>query len=92
MVVCITRALATARCFRYIHLKGLDICNFLPHTVPSLPKILPFLPEWLPDDWIAAAHVCACNPRKLPHYPSDWYALSFEIPSARRDMLNHRRP
>ncbi|PCH33510.1 glycosyltransferase family 8 protein [Wolfiporia cocos MD-104 SS10] len=26
----------------------------------------------LPSDWIAAAHVCACNPRKLPHYPSDW--------------------
>ena len=33
----------------------------------------------LPDDWIAAAHVCACNPRKLPHYPSDWYALSFKF-------------
>ncbi|KZT06816.1 glycosyltransferase family 8 protein [Laetiporus sulphureus 93-53] len=26
----------------------------------------------LPKDWIAAVHVCACNPRKLPHYPSDW--------------------
>ncbi|GBE77924.1 nucleotide-diphospho-sugar transferase [Sparassis latifolia] len=26
----------------------------------------------LPRDWIAAAHVCACNPRKLPHYPADW--------------------
>ncbi|OBZ79556.1 Galactinol synthase 1 [Grifola frondosa] len=26
----------------------------------------------LPVDWIAAAHVCACNPRKLPHYPADW--------------------
>ncbi|KAI0307771.1 glycosyltransferase family 8 protein [Multifurca ochricompacta] len=26
----------------------------------------------LPKDWIAAAHACACNPRKLPHYPKDW--------------------
>lgn len=26
----------------------------------------------LPSDWIAAAHACACNPRKLPHYPADW--------------------
>lgn len=26
----------------------------------------------LPVDHIAAAHVCACNPRKLPHYPKDW--------------------
>ncbi|KAF8592039.1 glycosyltransferase family 8 protein [Ramaria rubella] len=23
-------------------------------------------------DWIAACHACACNPRKLAHYPSDW--------------------
>jgi ferritin-like protein len=27
----------------------------------------------LPSSWIAATHVCACNPRKLPHYPADWY-------------------
>ncbi|KAG8859357.1 hypothetical protein FRB96_004572 [Tulasnella sp. 330] len=26
----------------------------------------------LPDGHIAAAHVCACNPLKLKHYPSDW--------------------
>lgn len=26
----------------------------------------------IPRDWIAATHVCACNPRQLPHYPSDW--------------------
>ncbi|KAI0094619.1 nucleotide-diphospho-sugar transferase [Irpex rosettiformis] len=26
----------------------------------------------LPSDWIAAAHACACNPRKLSHYPKDW--------------------
>ncbi|KAF8922425.1 nucleotide-diphospho-sugar transferase [Mucidula mucida] len=26
----------------------------------------------LPKGHIAAAHVCACNPRKLPHYPADW--------------------
>ncbi|TFY83780.1 hypothetical protein EWM64_g240 [Hericium alpestre] len=26
----------------------------------------------LPADWIAAAHACACNPRKLAHYPADW--------------------
>ncbi|GAA5963268.1 hypothetical protein JCM3765_005782 [Sporobolomyces pararoseus] len=22
--------------------------------------------------WIAAAHACTCNPKKLSHYPSDW--------------------
>jgi len=26
----------------------------------------------LPKNQIAAAHVCACNPRKLEHYPADW--------------------
>lgn len=26
----------------------------------------------LPADQIAAAHACACNPRKIPHYPADW--------------------
>ncbi|KAJ7038066.1 nucleotide-diphospho-sugar transferase [Mycena alexandri] len=26
----------------------------------------------LPPGGIAAVHVCACNPRKFPHYPSDW--------------------
>lgn len=31
----------------------------------------------LPSGWIAAAHACACNPRKLSHYPTDWYVLPF---------------
>ncbi|EGO28220.1 glycosyltransferase family 8 protein [Serpula lacrymans var. lacrymans S7.9] len=26
----------------------------------------------LEKDWIAATHVCACNPRRYPHYPADW--------------------
>ncbi|THH07616.1 hypothetical protein EW145_g3258 [Phellinidium pouzarii] len=26
----------------------------------------------LEKGWIAAAHACACNPRKLAHYPKDW--------------------
>lgn len=26
----------------------------------------------LPSDRISAAHACACNPRKLAHYPADW--------------------
>jgi lipopolysaccharide biosynthesis glycosyltransferase len=26
----------------------------------------------LGNDEIAAAHACTCNPRKLPHYRSDW--------------------
>ncbi|KAK1756286.1 nucleotide-diphospho-sugar transferase [Echria macrotheca] len=26
----------------------------------------------LPRGWIAAAHACTCNPRKLSHYPKDW--------------------
>ncbi|EEB93853.1 hypothetical protein MPER_07441 [Moniliophthora perniciosa FA553] len=29
----------------------------------------------LAGDEIAAAHACACNPRKLPHYPTDWYGI-----------------
>jgi hypothetical protein len=29
----------------------------------------------LAEGWIAAAHACACNPRKLLHYPEDWYGL-----------------
>ncbi len=26
----------------------------------------------LPKGWVAAAHACACNPRKFAHYPKDW--------------------
>lgn len=26
----------------------------------------------LAQDEIAAAHACACNPMKYPHYPADW--------------------
>ncbi|GAA5923506.1 hypothetical protein JCM3775_000409 [Rhodotorula graminis] len=26
----------------------------------------------LEEGWIAAAHACTCNPRKLAHYPDDW--------------------
>ncbi len=26
----------------------------------------------LAPDWISAVHACACNPRKLAHYPKDW--------------------
>jgi hypothetical protein len=27
----------------------------------------------LPEEWIAAVHVCACNPKGLAHYPKDWW-------------------
>jgi len=27
----------------------------------------------VPPDFIAATHVCACNPRGFPHYPQDWF-------------------
>lgn len=27
----------------------------------------------LPEDWIAAAPACTCNPFKFAHYPEDWY-------------------
>ncbi|BGP23836.1 glycosyltransferase family 8 protein [Rhodotorula toruloides] len=26
----------------------------------------------LDEGWIAAAHACTCNPRKLAHYPKEW--------------------
>jgi hypothetical protein len=29
----------------------------------------------LPPGWIAAAHACTCNPRKLAHYPEDWWVI-----------------
>ena len=29
----------------------------------------------LPEDWSAAAHVCACNPKGLAHYPKDWWVI-----------------
>jgi hypothetical protein len=29
----------------------------------------------LPDDHIAAVHVCACNPRGIIHYPIDWSVI-----------------
>lgn len=29
----------------------------------------------LASDWISAVHACACNPRKLAHYPKDWWVL-----------------
>jgi alpha-N-acetylglucosamine transferase len=30
------------------------------------------LEDFLPDGFLAAAHACTCNPRKLSHYPPDW--------------------
>ncbi|KAH7883702.1 glycosyltransferase family 8 protein [Phlebopus sp. FC_14] len=39
----------------------------------------------LPKNHIAAAHVCACNPRKLPQYPAD--CLVVLNPSAEPQML-----
>ncbi|KAF8323111.1 nucleotide-diphospho-sugar transferase [Clavulina sp. PMI_390] len=43
-----------------------DIDMLLQHNVDDL------LESELPEDWIAASHVCACNPRRFPHYPDDW--------------------
>ena len=31
----------------------------------------------LPDDHIAAVHVCSCNPRILKHYPKDWLVTPY---------------
>lgn len=42
----------------------------------------------LPSGWIAAAHACACNPRKLAHYPEDWYVF----PSTELPACAHRLP
>ncbi|GAA5937422.1 glycosyltransferase family 8 protein [Sporobolomyces koalae] len=30
----------------------------------------------LEPGWIAAAHACTCNPKKLAHYPSDWIPVN----------------
>ena len=39
-------------------------------------------------DEIAAAHVCACNPRKLKHYPADWLVVLFKNPA---NLLNPKK-
>ncbi|KXN89910.1 Galactinol synthase 1 [Leucoagaricus sp. SymC.cos] len=53
----------------------------------------------LVDDHIAATYVCACNPRKLNHYPDDWipencaYSSYAQInASPDRKILNAPRP
>jgi len=44
----------------------------------------------LPCDWIASAHACACNPRKLPHYPADWIPENCAYtPLIHPDSLEH---
>ena len=45
----------------------------------------------LPSDWISAAHACACNPRKLAHYPEDWWVLyTFYISSLGSHKIGSR--
>lgn len=46
----------------------------------------------LPHDHIAAVHVCACNPRRLVHYPEDWQVpvLVFLLPGS--EFCSCRRP
>jgi hypothetical protein len=43
----------------------------------------------LPPGWIAASHACACNPRKLKHYPADWYifVVFFSVSSDYRSRI-----
>ena len=43
----------------------------------------------LPPRWIAAAHACTCNPRKLKHYPSEWFVAPFPISALRTDFDMH---
>ncbi|KAG9013870.1 hypothetical protein FRB94_004251 [Tulasnella sp. JGI-2019a] len=44
----------------------------------------------LPEGHIAAAHVCACNPLKLKHYPSDWIPENCaHTPMVAPDCLSH---
>lgn len=57
------------RCFEFVEydrLVALDSDMIVMRNMDELMELD------LPPDWIAAAHVCACNPRKLAHYPADW--------------------
>lgn len=38
----------------------------------TLPYLNPNVESPPLSNWIAASHACACNPRKLAHYPVDW--------------------
>lgn len=46
----------------------------------------------LPNDHIAAVHVCSCNPRGIPHYPEDWLVKRMHPMFLKTDFFLHRIP
>ena len=46
----------------------------------------------LPLDWIAAAHICACNPRKLAHYLEHRWAFRHMSTSSLHQLTTVRIP
>ena len=46
----------------------------------------------LPSDWIVAAHICACNPRKLAHYPEHRWAFRRTSTSSLHQLTTMRIP
>ena len=46
----------------------------------------------LPLDWIAVAHVCACNPRKLAHYPEHQWTFRCMSTSSLHQLTTVRIP
>ncbi|KAL7422480.1 hypothetical protein Q5752_003128 [Cryptotrichosporon argae] len=43
----------------------------------------------LPDDWVAAAPACVCNPLKIAHYPKDWVPENCLLNQQDRDTTLH---
>ncbi|KAF9069156.1 nucleotide-diphospho-sugar transferase [Rhodocollybia butyracea] len=57
---------------RAFELKGFERVVLLDADMVVKRHMNELLEMSLADDEIAAAHVCACNPLKLAHYPDDW--------------------
>ncbi|KAI5474734.1 glycosyltransferase family 8 protein [Pseudohyphozyma bogoriensis] len=57
------------RCFELIEFERVVMLDSDMLVTANMDELMT-LP--LEKGWVAASHVCACNPRKLPHYPADW--------------------
>ncbi|KAK4694997.1 hypothetical protein P7C70_g8639, partial [Phenoliferia sp. Uapishka_3] len=60
------------RCFELVQYERVVMLDSDMLVVRNMDELMTME---LGEDEIAAAHACACNPRKLAHYPKDWYAL-----------------
>ncbi|GAA5822068.1 hypothetical protein JCM11251_004846 [Rhodosporidiobolus azoricus] len=57
---------------RVFELEDFDRLVLLDSDMLVLQNMDELLEMPLEQGWIAAAHACTCNPKKLSHYPSNW--------------------